>query len=89
MEQALSFYYIAYDKIYSHAADMHISTQDAKKAIGYTYRLPKPYIQVILKEIEALGWIEWENRDLIKLNREPISILKNRARIHNSLGLWV
>jgi len=84
-----SFYIIAYDKIASHASkDMQISTHDAKRAIGHAYRLPKNVLSVILKEIENLGWLEWENRDLINLKKKPKNALENTSEIYQEAGMW-
>lgn len=68
------FHFYLYTQLAEHIHPRHlVGTKEAKCIIGNSRKIPKNLRQVLLEEMERLGWLEWVTRDVIKLKR-PIEI---------------
>ena len=81
-------YLLLFEKLWN-AADLggYLSVTEARVRIGKAHNIPKPLRQIILKEMQHHGLLEFENRSRIKLNGKPMNLLENPQICYKVAGI--
>lgn len=81
-------YDLIYDKMYETAPTRELTTQQSRKIVAHSFNIPYAVWACVLKIMEKEGWIERENKRLIKLKYKPKNVISNLGRYYKQLEIY-